>query len=300
MRTQPNTHIRLLTGLLAVLSITTVLSPAALADSLSESITLSPVSGHYSVNAGSSVQDAVTVLNDGQTAYDFVVYGSPYGVKDIQYSPDFTTQQQNADAYKWLQFPQARWHVDVRQTVKVPFTVSVPKDASPGGHYGAIFAEVQPAGGSANSSVLRKKRVGMILYVNVNGMSRVAGRTQSVTIDWLQHRSPLQANVTIGNSGNADFQAKQSLTVADVFGRTIYQNTQEATVLPDRPRSVPLEWSGAPWLGVYKVTVTSTVLDTTTKKWSYVLMAPVWFLVLVVFGCGAGVVYAIRGHKVRR
>ena len=178
--------------------------------------------------------------------------------------------------------------------------MAVPKLAAPGGHYGAIFAEVQPASGDVAGSVARKKRVGSILYVTVNGQTKTMGETQSITIDGLQNQSPLRAGVMVSNGGNTDFMAKQTITVADIFGRTVYQKAQEMTVLPDRPRYVALEWDGAPWLGLYKVAVTSTVLDKTTTKHAFVLVAPVWFLVLIVFVCGAGVVYAIRGRKTRR
>lgn len=289
------------TGLAIALSLGIILAPAvSAAESPLESITISPVDRRLSINAGEQVQDTITVLNDGQTAYDFVVYGAPYNVKNTQYTPDFTSQEPNADAYKWVRFPQAKWRIESRQTIKVPYSVAVPSDAAPGGHYGAIFAEVQPAGGDSGGSVMRKKRVGMILYVTVNGVVRMGGQTQSIAIDWLQNQSPLRVSATVGNSGNTDFLAKQTLTVADVFGRTIYQSSKEASVLPDRPREIPMEWADVPWLGFYKAKVTSTVLDKTTAKSSYVLVAPVWFLVLVVFVCTAGVVYAIRGRKTRR
>jgi len=291
-----------LTGLLAALSFGIIFSPvskAATTDTASaEGITLSPVDKRYSVDAGLTKSDTITVLNDGQVAYDFLVYGAPFWVKDAQYTPDFASERANADAYKWVRFPQSKWHIEPRQTINVPFTVTVPKDGAPGGHYGAIFAEVQPA--DAGGGVARKKRVGSILYVNVNGKIQRAGETESISIDWLQNHSPVRANVRVNNTGNTDFPAKQSLTVANVFGHIVYQASQEVSILPDSPRSIILEWSKVPWLGFYKATVTSTVLDKTTTKGSYVLVAPVWFLVLVIFVCGAGVVYAIRGRKPRR
>jgi len=294
-----NTYYRLWTGLLAALSIGIIFSANARAADPIESMTISPVDGRHTIAAGSSAEGTLTVLNDGETAYDFVVYSSPYGVTDTQYTPDFATEQSNADAYKWVQFPQTKWHIESRQTIEVPFTIAVPAGSAPGGHYGIIFAEVQPSSGDGGS-VARKKRVGSILYVTVDGQTSLVGETKSIKIDWLQHQSPLRATMTVGNTGNTDFIATQTMTVADVFGRTIHQQSKEVTVLPDRPRDSSLEWSGAPWLGLYRVTVTSAVLDKTTKDSSFVLIAPVWFLVLVVVACGAGVIYAIRGRKTRR
>lgn len=281
----------------SILGVLAAGNPVRAAESTVESIVLSPATQRLDrLPANTAKQGEFTVLNDGQHGYDFIVYSAPYWVKDIFYTPDFMADRPNADAHKWVSFSQTKWRVEPRQTVTVPYTITVPGNASPGGHYGVVFAEVQPSG-APGEAVARKKRVGMILYANVEGKVDIAGKTDSIEIGWFQNHAPLKATIDVSNSGNIDFEAKQSLTVADVFGRVVAKSEQEVVVLPDQPRRSVLEWKAAPWLGLFKVTVSSTTPDETTTKESYVLVAPVWFVVVVFVLVGAGVFYALRRKR---
>lgn len=268
------------------------------AEEAPEGMTLSPTSNNYEVDPGEVVQGELTVLNDGQTPYDFRVYAAPYSVSGENYDPNFMDVTPTSDVFRWIQFEQVNWRAEVRETIKIPFTMRVSGTASPGGHYGVIFAETQPK--DDRGSVVRKKRLGMVMYVNVRGDSKLEGKTQSIDIGWLQNRSPVKAEVRYSNTGNVHYMSKQEMIVTDILGRTVYRHTQDLAVLPDKPRQVDLRWSGASWLGLYRVTVASIATGDATSKESYVLVAPVWFLALVIASVGSGVAYAIYGRRKKR
>ncbi|MEB0161191.1 hypothetical protein, partial [Pseudomonas sp. AH2 (2023)] len=75
------------------------------------------------------------------------------------------------------------------ENVEVPYTISVPADATPGGHYSVIFAETQVA--EDTGQIARKKRVGAIVYATVDGDYIMSGRQISGSIDWLQLGGPV-------------------------------------------------------------------------------------------------------------
>lgn len=268
--------------------------------SVEESITLSPVSRKYTLDAGAVVKDKMTVVNDGKIAYDFVVYSRPYSVMDEEYNPDFTKTQSNADAYSWVQLEKTKYRIEAGATTEVNFTLRVPNKASPGGHYGVIFAETQPTEDAANNnSVARKKRVGMLIYATVNGKVINQGEVQSTSIPFWQQQPPLTATVRTKNTGNTDFIDTTVLTVKDVFGNTKYQASKEYTVLPGTTRKIALEWPGSSWFGLYKVEVEQTVLGKKSETAGYVLMLPRYIPVLFIVLVGIGGVYAWmrRGKK---
>jgi hypothetical protein len=275
-------------------------TPAAYADDPQESITLSPTNKRYEVDAGSTITDDFIILNDGQTAYDFTVYSNPYSVDATTYDPDYTNVPTNADAYTWVSFAKTTWHAGPRETIHVPFTLRVRPDAAPGGHYGVIFAEVQPAGSQQGINLARKKRVGMILQVTVNGNVILKGETKNITTDWFQNQAPLTSSVSVENTGNTDFVAHITYDVADIFGTKKYSAAKDFTIFPKTTRPIEVGWDKAAWLGLYKTTVTSKVLDKTTSHQSYVLMAPTWFVYTVIAVCGAGVFYALRNARTKK
>ena len=250
------------------------------ANALEESITLSPPEKHYDVKAGESKTDELTVINYGDISYDFTVYTAPYSVKDNAYTPDFTTQTDNGDAYRWIRFSQTRWHAEPKQTVKVPFTLTASKGAVAGGHYGVVFVETQPAPDS--QGVARKKRLAMIVYANVDGPTTTAGRVASISSPWFQTIPPLRSDVAVENTGKTDFNTKTKYVVKDLFGNVKYQNEKENVVLPGTTRQIENTWDRPAWVGVYSAHTEVTVLGKTTVKDSYVVMAPKWLVFVVI------------------
>ena len=282
---------------LSAIVLAVVFSPAPNARAIEgESITLSPASKKYAIEANQVIQDTMLVLNDGTVPYDIIVYAAPYSVQNDTYSPDYTSIKPRSDVYKWVQFSQTKWHLEPGQSVKVPYTLRVPSNVSPGGHYGVLFAETQPSSGPETLS--RKKRVGAIVYSSLKGTAVEAGKTSQITLGMLQFAPPLTATISVENSGNVDFVMSERMTVTDVFGHTKYDSGDvEHIIFPNSQRDVAVKWQDTPWAGLYKVHVNSTVLGKTTSKDGYVLVAPRWLLVLIATALVISVAGVIQRRK---
>ena len=260
-----------------------------------ESITLSPISRQYEVKPGQVLKDTVTVLNDGQSAYDFIVYATPYSVSNESYDPNFSDTLAGADAYEWIEFEKTLYHIKPRQTIHVPYTVRVKPDATPGGHYGAIFVETQASGDSGN--LVREKRLGSIVYATVAGKVVHSGEVTDVSIAPFQSTAPLKASVRVKNTGTTDFRAPVSYVIKDVFGRVLYDSKAEFAVLPQTTRQIDLEWNNASWFGLYRIEVSATALESQRNGSSLVLMIPTWLLLILAASLFGGAVYAFQRHK---
>ena len=265
-----------------------------------ESITMSPTGKKYKIDAGGVIDDKLTIINDGTTAYDFLVYARPYSIANNDYtSPNFTSSVKNADLYGWVQFPQTKFHLAAGASIEVKYTIHVPAGVAPGGHYGVLFAETQPvAGESSGNAVIRKKRVGSIMYATVNGTYRNSGEPQGSSITFWQVQPPLVASVTAHNSGNTDFSDSVRMTVKDLFGGVKYDVTKEYQVLPETSRTIPVVWDKSPWFGLYKVTIEQKLLDKSAAAEGYVLMMPRYVPIAVIAVLAIGGAYAwIRRRK---
>ena len=279
--------------------VASAITPLAHAQSTSdiESITLSPVSKNYEVKPGEVLKDSLTVLNDGQTSYEFTVYATPYSVVNEVYDPSFTDNLPRADAYTWVQFEKTTYYAEPRQTIEIPYTVQVKADAMPGGHYGAIFVETKPG---ENEQLARKKRVGAILYATVEGDVIRKGQVESTAIPWFQTRPPLRATADISNDGNTDFQTKATYEVKDIFGRVLYAAEQSFAVLPETTRRIELQWTNASWFGLYHISMTASALESEQVASSYVMVMPMWLIILVILVVAGGVAHVYLGRKRRR
>lgn len=265
-----------------------------------ESMTISPASSKLTVDAGKVVEGKITVVNDGTEPYEFVLYARPYSIVDNQYdSPNFTQVTPATDVYKWLSFPKTKYRIEAGQTITADYTMRVPADAAPGGHYGVIFAETQPTGEQPTGSmILRKKRAGSVMYVTVNGQYKVAGQEKDWSIPFWQPLPPLKTSLSAKNEGNTDFTNTTRLVVKDIFGTTKYDVKKEFQVLPGTTRTMDLEWAEALWFGFYKVETYQEFLDKSYKHEGYVLMMPRFIPFLLVVMIGGGIAYAyLRRRK---
>ena len=264
-----------------------------------ERITMSPTSSDYSVDAGKTINDKLTIINDGAVAYDFLVYARPYSVSSEAYEPNFTATPKNADLYAWVQFAQTKYHLEPGASTKINYTIRVPEGAAPGGHYGVIFVETQPSGQAATGSVLRKKRVGSIIYATVNGSYKNEGTANEVDIPFWQVQPPLHVSMKAKNTGNTDFIDTTRVVVKDVFGRVKHDATKDYVVLPQTTRKINSDWTGASWFGLYKVDVEQKVLGKTTASSGYVLMMPRYLPVALIVILLIGGLYAAYHRKKR-
>lgn len=257
-----------------------------------EEMTISPTEKHYEVNPGETISDSFVILNSGQTVYDFITYSSPYSVSNGSYDAQYDVNAPRSDAYKWVQMNTTQWHAEVRQTTTIPFTLRVPANASPGGHYGIIFAETKAQDDAAG--IARKKRIGIVLYVKVKGDIVNEGRVTNIATGWFYSHPPVTATVTIEDKGNTDFTAQSKMTVTDLFGGVKYTGSKDYNVLPGTTRDVSLTYDDPPWFGLFKVKVEATVMGNTTTRESFVLVAPYWLFVTLGIALLLGVVNVVR------
>jgi len=126
----------------------------------------------------------------------------------------------------------------------VRITVSVPADASPGGHYGVVRFTGYPANGKKDSVSLSAS-IGALLLVNVSGDVHESGEldemftSQNEHRRWLFEYGPVTLSEKIKNTGNIHFKPMGSVRVTNMFGREVgtYQvNEKNGNVLPNSTR----------------------------------------------------------------
>lgn len=264
-----------------------------------ETITLSPSSTTIEADAGDTKRGSMKVINNGDVAYGFSVYARPYSVANEVYEPDFTNPKSNTDVYKWAQFDQANYLIEPGTEVEVNYTLRVPDDAAPGGHYGVLFAETDEQG-LEGTGVARKKRVGNLLYVTVRGDYKTAAEFKGFNLPFWQTSAPIVSTARIANTGNADFRATVNTTATDLFGRTKFSYTGDPIVLPGTTRLAEMKWENAPSFGIFKVSQSADFLDQKQRNNGFLLIAPLWLplaLILIILGGG---VYAVLKRRYAR
>lgn len=143
--------------------------------------------------------------------------------------------------------PLPQFTLSPEQIQNLSLTISVPKDASPGGHYSVIrFTGIPP--NLKGSGVSLSASLGTLVLLTVNGNLTHKLAINSFTVSKftggkpakLFQSTPLNFAVTLKNSGNIQEQPTGHIVVSDMFGKTVAGvniNLPPRDILPDSTRN---------------------------------------------------------------
>jgi hypothetical protein len=272
----------------------------------------------YSVNPGGTLRDALVVANRGQDPLDLNVYTADgfttgAGRLDLRNLDD-----KQAGVGAWVRGAQAKVAVQPGKTAQVPFTVTIPRNATPGDYVGGIVTTLTQPDDAAGINV--ERRLGIRIKLRVSGALQPALSVENVHIDYRGTLNPFgrghaTVSYTIHNTGNATLSAQQAVSAEGLFGwfrTTAASIAAPPELLPGESWkvSVPLESvtpafdlavtaSLTPLLTDASGSTTSlkpvsTTVHAMTVPWTLVI------LLLVVIGLIVGVVLLSRRNRSRR
>lgn len=176
-------------------------------------------------------------------------------------------EETQRDVGAWGRPEQDTISVPARSAVTVGITLTVPRDASPGDHVGALVAvdtRVQPADGSHLGV---QRGVGARIYLRVEGprqpglaVEDVRFTARSPQVPWTGTRESTVA-YTLHNTGNVKLAPRVSLGVGGVLlGGAGERRLADvpAELLPGQKVRLTETWSGAPFAGWGQATVTAS------------------------------------------
>jgi len=165
---------------------------------------------------GGTVQDAVALLNLGHRPVTLSVYAAD--ATDTS-AGDFALLSQSAprtDAAKWihLQLPRSGKvtvpprHGNHYGRVVVPFTASIPADASPGDHAAGIIASLSSIGKDQQGARIRfNQRIGVRTYFQLSGAAKPQLTVKNLQVHYqrtrnLKGQGDVSLSYDVKNTGN--------------------------------------------------------------------------------------------------
>lgn len=236
---------------------------------------------------GETYTGTFMVQNTGTKSFDFVVGVTPYSVVDEQYSPDYDSKNQYTDIADWVTFSKRSGTVDPNKEEEVAYTIRVPADVPAGGQYAMLYAEIEAnEDNTSGAGIAVSRRVGMLLYSNVQGNTRKTAAIDENKIAGILFNPPITATSIVHNTGNTHARATYVLQVYPLFSsEEVYTNEENPvtlTILPETRRFNSVAWEGAPRLGIFKVKQTVTIFGETSTTEKVVFLIPLWFLFLIL------------------
>lgn len=213
-------------------------------------ITIIPPSREFlSVNPGETITTKVKLFNETTSAVEMFSSAANFKAMDESGTPKFIMNVAPEDLASWIKVAPGPFVLQPGEYSEIPFDISVPTNADPGGHFaGILFSPQEPNTVDTNTQVTITTEIGLLVMLRVNGEVRESASVLSFTTENGKlkfNRLPVEFNVRIKNSGNVHVRPTGSITVRNMLGGTsqvIPVNSSQGAVLPDSVRKFTAAW----------------------------------------------------------
>lgn len=190
----------------------------------------------YTLDPGAVFGDTVAISNLSDHPIRFAMYATDaVSVADSAGFAALKDSEQPVDVGTWITLAADEYTVEPGQRIDVPFSVTVPEDAEPGDHAGAILAvdadegSIDPNASSEGISFDVRHRMGARVYVRVNGPAEPALRIDELMVS--RDGGTATINWEVSNTGNLRLTPSAQVRITGWFGRTV--RTMPAQDLPE-------------------------------------------------------------------
>lgn len=208
-------------------------------------LTISPVKIEVAGDPGQTLRGELELLNEQAQVKTFFSSFENFEPSGDTGSPKFIGSE--GGLATWLG-TQSDVTVATGETVKVPYTITIPTDAEAGGYFAAIFwGEQDPTAQTAGEVAIGGK-LGVLILLRVNGdIVEEAGISDFGTSDGkkFQFGLPISLTYRFSNNGGDRVVPLGDISIKNTFGRlttTLPANTNEGSVLPNSARKFQVNW----------------------------------------------------------
>lgn len=216
----------------------------------------------YDSDPGAVINDSVTLFNYGNVQLTFHLYGTDAFNNDAGQFDLLPGSKVPVDLGSWVTLVQDSITLPPGKQATIPITITIPADAAPGDHVGAILASNVAQGNNASGQIVNlDRRTGTRMYIRLSGplTPQLAVANVQTTYHHSLNSFSGSADVTfrVENRGNVRLKADATVAVAGPFGlgETKISLPPIAEILPGQHIDLTAKLGGVPAFVIDSTTV---------------------------------------------
>ncbi len=282
---------------------------------------ISPVTFELSANPGETITNQIKITNMSDGDLQLQTSVENIAGTDDQGQVTLTDKDTGYALSSWIKTDTSIFKVAAKETKLLPFSIVVPQNAEPGGHFGTLLVGTKAAAIEGQTGVGFGQKVGSLLLLRVSGEAKEAAAVtkfdaRQYTGKWDERKSadgqttylvptsdvastpaqkymsqgPIAFNMNWHSAGNVHVKPVGYVTVYNIFHNKVAELPIEPkNIFPGNDRQVTVIWPQAKLWGVYYSATASavygsdnTVLQAQTAFWAFPLWAAIVILVVLV------------------
>ena len=218
-------------------------------------LTISPVKVEVTGDPGQTLRGELELLNEQDQPKVFFSSFENFEPSGDTGSPKFIGSTEGLAT--WLQ-TEAGVPVAAGETVKIPYTITIPAGTEPGGYFAAIFWGEQDPAAVESGEVTIGGKLGVLILLRVAGdIEEAAGISEFGITNTTKVLTtlPITFSYRFANSGGDQVVPLGDILIKNTFGgltETLSANLTEGNVLPNSARKFQTTWGQMPAEGETK------------------------------------------------
>ena len=267
----------------------------------SRAVTVGPAKIEYKADPGDTISGTIFILNEGQE--DRIFYAAFEKFTEVDGQKKFLPSEESELA-NWFKMEKSV-SLKAGEQKEIPFTIEVPKNAPPGGHFAVIWWGTAPPDAKQVAIVTR---AGILVFLQVSGEVSEKGDVSDFSLaggKFFVFQLPEDFVVNFKNQGNTYLKPRGEVTIKNIFGSAIAAfkvNSKERIIFPENTQllDVAKKFDKPPFaLGLYKAELTlqwGEKQNDITRTISFIVFP--WKTVLIVIIILAALLFvATKGIK---
>jgi len=282
--------------------------PAAKAQNTTK-ISVSPATFDFAVKPGTTETNVIKVSNQSEEELQLEVRVENIVGTGAQGQLQLSEEETEFALSSWVSTQPSRFNLKAKETRTVSFSITVPANAEPGGHYGTILIGTIASSDPASTGSATVQRVGSVLLVRVAGEARegaqvirfepknfvgswdtVTTQDQSTTFYIAKEedltregsrsyfsRGPVAFNLIVKATGNVHIRPKGFVVIYNLFGRKVAELAlEERNIFPGTDRQLTVIWPVKQlWGGYYRAQLIAvygqgnSTISAETSLWAF-------------------------------
>lgn len=231
------------------------------------------------INPGESKTFNITVTNRIGVTKTFILETEDFTASpNLEQTVILLDDQRGPYSLKdYLKYPASEVKLNHSERAVIPITVSVPRDAEPGGLYGSVVisTKTDPTEEKSTAKTSLITRIGVLIFVKVPGEVKTEGKVEKFDTfpskKFYFNNDPIKFQVLFRNTGNVHLNPYGQVTVRNIFDSTVGQTDLDPWfAMPQSLRSREFSWDKGHMMGRYVATLSinrgyDNIVETHTK-----------------------------------
>lgn len=211
-------------------------------------LTISPVRMEVTADPGQTVMGEMLLFNEEPVVRTFYSSTANFEARGEGGAPHFL--EERVGLATWIQI-QESVTLQPQESVAIPYSIVIPQDATPGGHFAAIFWGTSPPVALEGGEVAIGGRLGMLGFLSVTGElpEGEGGLTEFGIAEGVKvaNSLPVTFFYRFFNETSERIMPQGKITVRNILGLATAEldaNVGAGNVLPRSTRKFSITWQG--------------------------------------------------------